>query len=172
MSIRTHKSKEDFVKEMQQRIAIRKTIMDFVDNVYFPLMATKFNGKVYNARFINTLNEEAKKISDRMYVKQGYSHDEIEIQLRLSQWNYNDYESILLKCKTNAEGRIDYDATINDQYTKAWIENFKKCSYQDCIDHYDEYMDVFAKLNDALEEYNKLPYPFRDNLDKSWMRIY
>ena len=172
MSIRTHKSKEDFVKEMQHRIAIRKTIMDFVDNVYFPLMATKFDGKVFNARFINALNTEAKKINEMMYVKQGYSLDEIEVQLRLDRYNYTDYESILLKCKRNAEGRIDYNATINDKLGNEWIENFKNYNYQDCIDHYDEYMDVFVKLNDALEEYNKLPYSFRGNLDKSWMRIY
>ena len=174
MVIRTNKTKEEFINEMQQRIEIRKTIMEFVDNVYFPMMATKFDGKVYNARFLNALNEEAKKINERMYVKKGYSADEIEIQLRLSQWNYNDYESILLKCKTNAEGRIDYDATINDTYTKAWVANFKSYmdEYQKAIDNYDEYMEVFVQLADALEKYNKLPYTFRGHLDKSYMRIY
>lgn len=172
--VRTNKTREEFVKEMNQRIEIRKTIMEFVENVYFPMMATKFDGKVYNARFINALNEEAKKISERMYVTKGYSNDEIEIRMRLSQWNYNDYESILLKCKTNAEGRIDYDATINDEYTKAWIESFKSYmdEYQKAIDNYGEYMKIFVQLADALEKYNKLPYTFRDHLDKSWMRIY
>lgn len=173
-SIRTNKTREEFTKEMNQRIEIRKTIMDFVDNVYFPMMATKFDGKVYNARFINALNEEARKVSDRMYVKRGYGNDEIEIQMRLTQWNYTDYESILLKCKTNAEGRIDYDATVNDQYTKAWIESFKSCieEYQKSIDNYDEYMKVFAELGEALDRYNKLPHSFRGHLDTSWMRIY
>ena len=172
--IRTYKTKEEFIKEMQQRIEIRKTIMEFVENVYFPMMATKFDGKVYNARFLNALNEEAKKINNLMYVKKGYSADEIEIQLRLSQWNYNDYESILLKCKTNAEGRIDYDATINDHYTKAWIESFKACvnEYQKAIDNYDEYMKVFVELTNALEKHNQLPHSFRRNLDTTWMRIY
>ena len=109
-----------------------------------------------------------------MYVKKGYSQDEIEIQMRVSQWNYNDYESILLKCNTNAEGRIDYDATINDHYTKAWIENFKSYmeEYQKAIDNYDDYMKVFVELANALDNYNKLPHTFRGHLDKSWMRIY
>ena len=89
--VRTNKTREEFVKEMNQRIEIRKTIVEFVDNVYFPMMATKFDGKVYNARFLNALNEEAKKISERMYVKKGYSYDEIEIQMRLSDWNYIIY---------------------------------------------------------------------------------
>jgi 5-hydroxyisourate hydrolase-like protein (transthyretin family) len=174
INVRTNKTKEEFIKEMKERINIRKTIMDFVDNVYFPMMATKFDGKVYNARFLNALNEEAKKISERMYVKIGYGRDEIEIQMRLTQWNYNDYESILLKCKTNAEGRIDYEATINDKYTKAWIANFKSYmeEYQSAIDNYDEYMKVFVELANTLEKYNKLPYTFRGHLDKSWMRIY
>ena len=174
MTIRTRKTKEEFIKEMQKRIKIRKTIMEFVENVYFPMMATKFDGKVYNARFLNALNEEAKKVSNLMYAKKAYSNDEIEILMRLNDWNYNDYESILLKCKTNAEGRIDYDATINDHYTKAWIESFKSYmdEYQKAIDNYDEYMKVFVELNESLEKYNKLPHSFRGHLDTSWMRIY
>lgn len=174
MNIRTNKTKEEFIKEMKERINIRKTIMDFVDNVYFPMMATKFDGKMYNARFINALNEEAKKISKRMYVKKGCCQDDIEIQLRVSDWNYTDYEAIYLKCKTNAEGRIDYDATINDRYTKVWIDNFKAYmdEYQKSIDNYDEYMQVFVELANALDNYNKLPHSFRGHLDKSWMSIY
>jgi hypothetical protein len=172
--IRTRKSKAEFIAEMKQRIEIRKTIMDFVENVYFPMMATKFDGKVYNKRFINALNEEAKKVHEFMYVKNGYSYDEIEIQLRLTKWNYTDYESILLKCKTNAEGRIDYEATINDEFCKAWIKSFKEYSdeYQKSIDNYDEYLKVFVKLDNVLNEYNELPYSFRKNLDTTWMKIY
>jgi hypothetical protein len=172
--MRTKKSKEAFIKEMQKRIEIRNTIMDFVENVYFPMIATKFDGKVYNARFLNALNNEAKKMNELMYVKRGYSNDEIEIQLRLSQWNYNDYEAILLKLKTNKEGRIDYEATVNDKLGKQWIENFKGYveEYQKAIDNYDEYMKVYAALENAVEVYNKLPYTFRDNIDKTFLHIY
>lgn len=172
--IRVNKSKEEFISEMKQRIEIRNTIMAFVENVYFPMICTKFDGKVYNARFINALNDEAAKINELMYVKRGYSADEIEIQLRLTRHNYTDYESILLKLKTNAEGRIDYEATANDKLNIAWIESFKNgiIDYQNCIDNYDEYMKVFVELNEALEKYNSLPHPFRGHLDKSWMHIY
>jgi len=172
--VRTNKTKEEFIKEMNQRIEIRKTIMEFVDNVYFPMMATKFDGKVYNARFLNALNDEAKKIDELMYVKRGYSADEIEIQLRLNKWNYTDYEAILLKIKTNREGRIDYEATTNDEMGKKWIESFKSAieEYQKSIDNYDEYMQVFVELGNALEKYNKLPHSFRGHLDTTWMRIY
>jgi hypothetical protein len=172
--IRTRKTKEEFIKEMKQRIEIRNTIMAFVENVYFPMICTKFDGKVYNARFINALNDEAKKINEFMYVKRGYSMDEIEIQLRLDRYNYTDYECILLKLKTNAEGRIDYEATANDKLNIAWIESFKggNAEYQKSIDNYDEYLKVFAELNAVLNKYNNLPYSFRGNMDTSWMKIY
>jgi hypothetical protein len=172
--IRTRKTKEEFISEMKQRIEIRKTIMEFVENVYFPMICTKFDGKVYNVRFINALNDEAKKINELMYVKRGYSVDEIEIQLRLTQYNYTDYESILLKLKSNAEGRIDYEATANDKLNIAWIESFKGgiAEYQKSIDNYDEYMKVFVELNEVLEKYSSLPYSFRKNMDTSWMHIY
>ena len=168
------KTKEEFVKEMQQRIEIRKTIMEFVDHVYFPMMATKFDGKIYNARFLNTLNEEANKISKRMYVKKGYLADEIEIRLRLSDCNYIDYEFILLKCKTNAEGRIDYEATINDDLLQTWMANFKSYTekYQKVIDNYDDYMKVVVELTNALDNYNKLPYSFRAHIDKRGLVMY
>ena len=174
-TIRTKKTKEEFISEMKQRIEIRKTIMEFVENVYFPMIATKFSGKVYNVRFLNALNDEAKKIDERMYVKRGYNiNDEIQICFQLSRYNYTDYEAILLKLKTNAEGRIDYEATANDKLNIAWIESFKGgiAEYQNSIDNYDEYMKVFVELNEVLEKYNSLPYSFRGHLDTSWMHIY
>jgi len=172
--MRTNKTKEEFIKEMRKRIEVRKTIMEFVENVYFPMMATKFNGKVYNARFLNALNDEAKKINELMYVKRGYSANEIEIELRLERYNYNDSESILLRIKTDRDGRIDYEATANDEVGKKWIESFKTGieEYQKSIDNYDEYLKVFAKLDECLNEYNKLPHSFRGHLDTSWMHIY
>lgn len=171
--MRTRKTKQEFINDMQKRIEIRKTILSFVENVYFPMMALKFDGKVYNVRFIKALNEEAKKINELMSVSEGYGSDEIKIQLRLNQWNYNDYEAILLKLRFK-DGRIDYDATVNDEVGKMWIEGFKSTidEYQKSIDNYDDYMKVFEKLEEALKEYNDLPHSFRGHLDTSWMRIY
>lgn len=171
--MRTKKTKQEFIYDMQKRIEIRKTILSFVENVYFPMMALKFDGKVYNARFIKALNEEAKKINELMSVSEGYGSDEIKIQLRLNQWNYNDYEAILLKLRLK-EGRINYDATVNDEVGKMWIEGFKSTidEYQKSIDNYDVYMKVSEKLEEALKEYNNLPHSFRGHLDTNWMRIY
>ena len=171
--MREIKTKSEFIKDMEKRIAIRKMMFEFVENVYFPMMCLKFDGKVYNKRFINALNDEAKKMNSLMYVKER-EYDHIEIQCRVNQYNYNDYESIYLKCNLDNDGRINYDNTINDKVGQAWIENAKKTidDYQSSIDNYDEYMKVFVELADALEKYNKLPHTFRGHLDTSWMRIY
>lgn len=174
--VRTKKSKEEFIEVTKKRIEARKAILEFVENVYFPMMCTKFDGKVKNVRFIKALTEEANKINDWFYIKQCYCPNEIEIQLRISKWNYNDYESILLKCNTNAEGRIDYDATVNDKLGNQWIDSFKKWIevYQDSIDHYDEYMAEFEKAAQIISKVNELPHPFRENIDKTsfYLRIY
>ena len=165
-------TKSEFVNDMEKRIAIRKEILEFVENVYFPMME-KFDGKVYNKRFINALNEEGKKMDEYLYVRER-EYDHIEISVRVSPYNYTDCESIYVKCNLNNDGRIDYDATINDKVGQAWIENFKKYTddYQSSIDHYDEYCEVLTSLENMLKQYNELPHPFRRNMDTSFLRIY
>lgn len=163
--MRTNKEKEAFINEMKKRIEIRNTILSFYENVYLPLMCTKFDGKVYNKRFVNALNDEAKKIDPLMSVK-GLEYDHIEICLRLNQWNYNDYESMYVPCVLANGGRIDYEATVNNEIGKAWVKNFilYRDEYQQTIDHYDEYMEKANELEKMIKEYNKLPHPFRGNI--------
>jgi hypothetical protein len=172
--IRTKVTKEEFIDKTKRRIKARNTIMEFVDNVFFPMMATKFDGKVLNVRFVKALSEEAKKINEQMWVREGYNRGEIEIQLLLDKWNYNDYEQIVLKCITNEDGRIDYEASVNDDLNNAWIANFKESTeeHQTAIDNYDECMKALAALDDAVNKYNKLPYVFRRDVDRNYINIY
>lgn len=172
-TIRTNKTKEQFISEMKQRIEIRNEIVSFIETIFFPIIK-KFDGKIYNKRIINALNEEAKKTNKLMLVKKAFSSEDIEIQIRLSTWSYNDYEAIILKMNTKGDGRIDYDSTKNDDLNNKWICNFNKYTedYKKSIDKYDEYMNMFVKLNEVVDEYNKLPHPFRNHLDKSWLHIY
>jgi hypothetical protein len=172
--IRTKVTKEEFIDKTKRRIKARNTIMEFVDNVFFPMMATKFDGKVLNVRFVKALSEEAKKINEQMWVREGYNRGEIEIQLLLDKWNYNDYEQIVLKCITNEDGRIDYEASVNDDLNNAWIANFKESTeeHQKTIDNYDEYMKVAVALDDAVNKYNNLPYVFRRDVDRNYINIY
>lgn len=170
--MRTKNTKEEFITETKERIAMRETLCDFYYNTYLPTLK-KFNGKVYNIRFIKALRESVAEnklfsISERKY------NEGIEIRLRRHDWNYTDYETLYVKCNLNNEGRIDYEATINDEVNNAWVSNFKEYTneYRQSIERYDEYMKVAEKLEKTLDEYNKLPHIFRNNLETSWMRIY
>ena len=168
----TRKTKDEFVAEMRKRIEIRNMLYEFYINVYLPMMCTKFDGKVYNKRFLNALNTEAKKIHEWLYVAEKYG--EIVFELRLNQYNYNDYEAFMCRCLRTTDGRISYDATINDTLNKAWVENFNKYTeeIQSAIDNYDEYMKIADELSMAVKKYNILPSKFKGNIDTDYMRIY
>lgn len=170
--MRTKNTKEEFINETKKRIEMRETLCDYYYNIYLPTLK-KFNGKVYNIRFIKALRESVAEnklfsISERQY------NEGIEIKLMRHEWSYVDYETLYVKCNLNNEGRIDYEATINDELNTAWVRNFKESinGYQQSIDKYDEYMKVAEKLEQTLDEYNKLPHIFRNNLETQWMRIY
>lgn len=168
----TKLTKDDFIATMGKRIQMRNTLIDFYKYSYLPTLK-KFDGKIYNVRFIKALREEAGKVNKLIYVKE-MENNSIEIQLRASQFSYNDYESIYVRCITTEHRRLSYDDTINDKTNKAWIENFNKNTQEhyDAIEHYDKYMEKANELVRVLNEYNKLPHIFRSNLDTNWMRIY
>ena len=171
--MRTKKNKEQFIEEMKKRINVREQLNIFYNDIYLPTLK-KFDGKVYNIRFIKALREQAVKLNNLIYVKELEDTDTIEIQLRHHQYNYTDYETLWVKLILTNEGRISYELTINDEIGKKWLENFNeyKNEYQMAIDNYDQYMTIAEQLEKALETYNKLPHSFRNNLDTQWMHIY
>lgn len=168
----TKKSKGDFINEMKQRIEKRNKLLDFYKNVFLPTLK-KFDGKVYNIRFIKALREQTEG-NNLWWVTERSNSGEIEIRLRMDNFNYNDYEALWTKCLLNKDYRIDYEKSVGDYYAKAWLENFKEGieGYQDTIDNYDKYMKVAENLDNALKEYNKIPHKFRGHLDTSYMHIY
>lgn len=170
----TNKTKEKFIKDMKDRIELRNIILDFYNNVFLPMLCLKFNGKVYNNRLINELNKEAQKIAPTLYVKEEYSYGEIRICMRKEHFPYNDYESLLIIIVTNDEGKIDYDASIQDTYAVALLKSFKHGIdvLQTTIDNYDKYVKVVEQLENALNEYNNLPSTFRQNINKDYLRIF
>ena len=171
--MRTRKNKEQFIEEMKKRINLREQLNIFYNDIYLPTLK-KFDGKVYNIRFIKALREQAEKLNNLIYVKELEHTNTIEIQLRHNQYSYTDYESLWAKLVLTNEGRISYELTINDEIGKKWIENFNeyKNEYQMAIDNYDQYMTIAEQLEKALETYSKMPHAFRNNMDTEWMRIY
>ena len=170
--MRTNKTKQQFIEEMKQRINLREQLNSFYKEIFLPTLQ-KFDGKVYNVRFIKALREQADKRNKLMWIKE-LCNKGIEIQLRQHQYNYTDYESLWAKLVLTKEGRISYELTINDEIGKKWLENFNeyKNEYQMAIDNYDQYMTIAEQLEKALQTYNKLPHSFRNNLDTQWMHIY
>ena len=170
--MKTSKSKKEFIRDMEKHIEVRKTMLKFIQNVYFPTMAT-FNGKVYDIAFIEALREEASKMNELFHIKERVV-DHIEIQLRDKEWASNQYESIYLRCNLTDDGRIDYESTINDKLGDEWLNGFSSYmeEYQKSIDNYDKYMGVFEELANDLNEYNALPRPFREHINTRWMKIY
>ena len=170
--IRTIKTKEEFVKEIQERISISKNLLDVYNNIYLPTLK-EFDGKVYNIRFIKALRAKVEN-NKSIYISERKYGDMIEIRQRMSDFNYTDYENLCVKCLTNEEGRIDYNATLEDKYHNIWLKNFKDYTeeYQNVIDNYNAYMEQAHQLADAINDYNNLPSPFRQNIEKFTLNIY
>ena len=171
--IRTIKTKDEFVKEIQERISISKNLLDVYNNIYLPTLK-EFDGKVYNIRFIKALRAKVEN-NKRIYISERDEYDDmIEIRQRISDFNYTDYENLCVKCLTNEENRIDYNATLEDKYHNIWLKNFKDYTeeYQNVIDNYDAYMEQVNQLAKTINDYNNLPSPFRQNVEKTWLNIY
>lgn len=170
-TIRTIKTKDEFVKEIQERISIRKNLLDVYNNIYLPTLK-EFDGKVYNIRFIKALRAKVEN-NKHIYISERKHNGEIKIQQIRDDFNYTDYECIYVMCKTN-EGRISYNGTLRTEWHKDSLKNFKDYieEYQNAIDNYDAYMEQANQLAKTINAYNDLPHPFRENVEKTWLNIY
>ena len=166
----THKTKEQFIQDCKMRIANRNTLVKFYEEVYLPTLQ-KFDGKVYNKRFINALKTEAQNMDKMMSIYDGEYH--IIISFQNYKFNYKDCESLYVGCK-KVDDRINYQATIEDSTFNAWVDNFKlyTLEYQNAIDNYDDYMAVANAMEEAVKAYNSLPSPFKANCDKRYLSIH
>lgn len=166
--MRTKMNKEQFFNNVQTKINHRNALSDFYTNVFLPT-AKKFDGKVYNIRFIKALKEQAEKISDCIWVRE-LSGEYIEVHYRMDRFSYSDYECAYYPLRLNADGRISFEETTKKGFD---AERFSKTTkeYQDSLDNYDKYMEVADRLADVVKEYNSLPFQFRYNVDAS-LHIY
>lgn len=170
-TIQSKCTKEEHLNYVSKRIQMRNELMNFYISSYLPTLM-KFDGKVYNIRFIKALREEA-AANPLIYITEK-DGDCIEIHCRSTKFSYTDYECLYAKCITNDDNRLSYQLTINDEAGIKWIENFKETTkeHEYTIKHYDEYMEIANKLVKTLNEYNKLPNVFRRNLYTEWLRVY
>lgn len=166
--MRTNKTKEQFIQRLNKEIELNKELLSFYYNVYLPTLQ-KFNGKVYNKRFINALNEQV--TNELMFIRDR-KNNEIVIELRFEKHNYSDYQLIYCLLLVDDDYRIDFEKTTNDKIGNAWIENIKTSNIemQNVINDYDSYLDVAKECQEMIEKYANLPYQIRENirLDKIW----
>ena len=161
--LREIKRKEVFVSYTQGQIERREELLKFYNKVFLPTLKN-FDGKVYNKRFINALREQS--CNERLLVNE-LENDHVRVDLRREKFTYTDYESIYFMVKLT-DKRIDYKASTEDSLGRNWILNFQR--YTDelraAIHSYDEYMEIVKKVNDAVHEYQKIPYAFRKKKKK------
>ena len=169
--MRTKRNKGEFIAYCKQRIEMRNQLKDFFYNVYLPTLK-KFDGKVYNIRFIKALREQLP--NDQWYVKElDTFYKSIEIQLRADRWSYTDYESLQMKCITNNEGRLSYEETFKHEDTLRLLDNFIEYTrkFQESIDKWDECEKIYNQLNDVINKWEKLPIELRYNVDTTYLKI-
>ena len=155
------KEKSAFVAQVQREIEVSENLIKWYEEKFLPTLK-KFDGKIYNKRFITALNDQKE---DLMFIH-PLEYDHIIIEGYHQKMNYVNKESLYAMVKLNDEGRIDYEASTNDDMGKSWIESFHKNTHdlRDSIEKYDEYLEVAKDLANKIKEYTKLNYRFRRNI--------
>lgn len=160
--LRTKRNKQEFISRMNETIALRTELVKFFNKVYRPMLK-KYNNKVLNMRFINSLNVEGEKQPHRITCRLNDSKTEITFSVKHSGSNYNDVETLYTRVQTDLDGRILFVASMRDQYTLVWLKNFKK-NTKDCVkcrDNHDKYFKAATTLHNLMQSYGEIPYPFR-----------
>ena len=180
--MRQIKEKGLFIETLKKEINHRDMIGSFYDTSFWGIVE-KFDGKVYNKRFDNALNEALQALSPLMSAKctlkgrDSYSNypdnNKVEVILtgRFYTFNYSDKESmvinIVLDCDDNFNMRINLEKSKNEKYTVAWSDSFRQNTEEirTILKGYDKYLKVAQKVADSINEYKDLPYRFRNNIE-------
>lgn len=166
----TKRNKEELINKLQKKIITCNVLKQFVTDVVFPTLK-KFDGKVLNKRFYDTINNEIDGIykTYNIFVRKVV-YRELDIIARLDEFAYNECVTYVIRMDLDDDKRIDYDKIMNDKIGTAWRGDFDKntANYKSTIDNYDKFMEVAERLESLIKEYNDLPYSFRDNIDKNY----
>lgn len=153
------RNKAEFVAWIADRLDRRQKLLDFRQKVFLPTLK-KFDGKVYNVRFLNAIREQV--TDKRICIREEVGR--IDVQFRKELYSYCDYECISLRIELEGK-RISYEKSLADHTGKRWIESFNEVSRQaeDAVENYDEYLAKAEEINKLINEYGKIPYEFRNN---------
>lgn len=181
--MRQKQNKDVFINTLKQEINVREQLQKFYKET-FNLFVLKFNGKVYNKRFDNALNEALQAVSPNLFATctqkgpdgssnyKNLFYIEVVLKGRTDPHNYSEYEELYTKVmlKTDDGYNQRIDATIKDEkYCIAWYENFVKYTQEikDTIKNYNKYLKTAQKVTDAINSFKDLPFRFRQNIEFS-----
>lgn len=151
------------IERLKKQNAHRNDLIEFYNRIFLPTLQ-KFDGKVYNIRFIKALREANE---DELIWVRELENDYIIVEKRFEKYTYDDFEQMYLKVAINKVGRIDATASVMDELGKKWMEGFKE--YTDemlaiCED-FDCFLEKAENVRKAIEEYSKVPHVFRENIE-------
>lgn len=160
--MRTNKSKEEFISYLQSKIERREELVKFYHDVFLPTLK-KFDGKVYNKRFITALQNCC---NSRMIVR-DMEYQRIDIQYRKEEFSYTEYETMGIRVHLD-DKRMSYEETINLNNMRGYnlIESFEKTTNEmrDSIANYETYLEISKETQAAIDNFAKIPFEFRQNI--------
>lgn len=169
--MRTHRTKEEYINNLNTRIEMRNRLLKAFNEVVKPTIQ-EFNGKVLNKRFWDALFERLQAVDPCLWVKQDiHIKNCFEVHLRKRKFDYGDYEDLRVMLITNEDKRIDAEAGQTDQERILTAFDNDTQKHHDAVNNYDTYFAVAQALESAVNAYNKLPYTFRENINKSFLYI-
>lgn len=177
----TKKEKAVFLAAVKNEIAHRETLRTFFGTTFQDL-TKKFDGKVYNRRFENALNDALKAVSPSMWcackIQGPTNYTNIAgatlINVTLNYYNFPGNYINVESLPTNLvlhDGRICAEDSAREKYTILWAANFDEHTEErkTILKNYDAFMSVADMMNDAIKKYNALPYRFRENIEKPYI---
>jgi hypothetical protein len=166
--MRTNKTKEEFINDLQTRIETRKDVLNIYENLFLPLLK-KFDGKVFNKRFKTQFAEllKANNIENVLLrdMNLSFTNCRYTLDKQNYKFNYSDVESLYFQFVLS-DGRIDFEATISNEENTRNLNQFKNSitSYERCINNYDKYMEIAKETEEKINEFNNMHYLFRQNV--------
>ena len=159
--MRTDLTKEQFISRMKKENTHRNDLLEFRNRIFLPILQ-KFDGKVYNIRFIKALRDANE---DELIYVHELENDHIVVEKRFERHTYNDCEQLYLKVLLK-DGRIDAAASVVDDMGKKWVENFRRDTDELLLicEDYDFYMSKCEALQKAINEFAEINFKFRNNI--------
>lgn len=158
-------AKKDFIAKSQYEIDQRKRLINYFYTIVAPV-CRKMAGKVLNVKFEKEIQAA---LPEKFYIRK-VNNEEFALYRRNDE---NYYEMAYLPFRLSLENGRIMGASFDGNTTLKWLANFDESTkeIEESIKNYDSYISKAKKLLKAIDEFNELPYNFRNNID-NFLYIY